>query len=139
MAHKKKLLPERNPSKYQLFCFNFDHIFHLQVTELLGIESDLQSSRYCNGFSPCASPAEIKSEVHRLIHNLLLHIHKNESDIEKSILVFLPTYYSLEQQWHLLKSHSSFKVYILHSSIDIEQALTAMRIWKSHRKVCLPF
>ncbi|XP_031739695.1 DExH-box ATP-dependent RNA helicase DExH8 isoform X2 [Cucumis sativus] len=108
-----------------------------EVTELLGIESDLQSSRYCNGFSPCASPAEIKSEVHRLIHNLLLHIHKNESDIEKSILVFLPTYYSLEQQWHLLKSHSSFKVYILHSSIDIEQALTAMRIWKSHRKVIL--
>ncbi|XP_038905398.1 DExH-box ATP-dependent RNA helicase DExH8 isoform X2 [Benincasa hispida] len=108
-----------------------------EVTELLGIESDLQSSRYCNGFSPSTSSAEIKPEVHRLIHNLLLHIHKNESDIEKSVLIFLPTYYTLEQQWHLLKSLSSFKVYILHSSIDIEEALTAMRIWKSHRKVIL--
>lgn len=82
--------------------------------------------------------ADLKPEVHKLIHDLVLHINENEPDIEKSILIFLPTYYSLEQQWYLLKPlSSSFKVHFLHSSIDTEQALTAMRIWKSHRKVFL--
>ncbi|KAL0420033.1 UNVERIFIED_CONTAM: DExH-box ATP-dependent RNA helicase DExH8 [Sesamum radiatum] len=81
---------------------------------------------------------DFKPEVHKLIHNLVLHIHNNEPDIEKSILVFLPTYYTLEQQWFLLKPFSeSFKVHILHRSIDTEQALRAMKIWKSHRKVIL--
>ena len=80
--------------------------------------------------------ADIKPEVHKLIHDLVLHIHKNEPDIEKSILVFLPTYQSLEQQWYLMKPlSSSFKIHILHRSIDTEQALMAMKILKSHRKV----
>lgn len=81
--------------------------------------------------------ADIKPDVHKLIHKLVLHIHENEPDIEKSILVFLPTYFSLEQQGNLLKPlSSSFKVHILHSSVDTEQALMTMKIWKSHRKVC---
>lgn len=80
--------------------------------------------------------ADLNAEVHKLIHDLVLHIHKNEPDIEKSILVFLPTYYALEQQWFLLKPFGeSFRVHILHRSIDTDQALRAMRIWKSHRKV----
>ncbi|KAM1760177.1 hypothetical protein ACFX12_003077 [Malus domestica] len=82
--------------------------------------------------------ADIKPEVHQLIHRLVLHIHDHEPDIEKSILIFLPTYYALVQQWFLLKLFSSsFKVHILHSSIDTEQALMSMKIWKSHRKVIL--
>lgn len=82
--------------------------------------------------------ADIKAKVHKLIHDLVWHIHEHEPDIEKSILIFLPTYYALEQQWFLLKPFSSsFKVHILHSSIDTEQALMTMKIWKSHRKVCL--
>lgn len=111
-----------------------------QVTELLGIssESSALSLRYCSDPTPDMANAIIKPEVHKLIHDLVLHIHENEPDIEKSILIFLPTYYSLEQQWYLLKPlTSSFKVHILHSSIDTEQALLAMRIWKSHRKVRL--
>lgn len=80
--------------------------------------------------------ADIKPDVHELIHKLVLHIHEKEPDIEKSILVFLPTYHSLEKQWNLLKPLSStFKIHILHSSVDTEQALMAMKIWKSHRKV----
>ncbi|XP_022155283.1 DExH-box ATP-dependent RNA helicase DExH8 isoform X2 [Momordica charantia] len=125
------------PSSNQKTFFERKVSYLEEVIELLGIGSDLQSPRYCNGTSLSTSAADIRPEVHKLIHNLLLHIHKNEPDIEKSILIFLPTYYSLEQQWDLLKSHSSFKVYILHSSIDIEQALTAMKIWKSRRKVIL--
>ncbi|KAF5937318.1 hypothetical protein HYC85_024824 [Camellia sinensis] len=103
------------------FLHNIDLIL---VSELLGISSELLSLKYCSGPSPVVADADIKPEVHRLIHDLVLHIHKNEPDIEKSIL-----------QWCLLKPFSiSFKVHILHSSIDIEHALTAMKIWKSRRK-----
>lgn len=96
--------------------------------------------RFCSGTNPSFAGADIKPEVHKLINDLVLHIHENEPDIEKSILVFLPTYYSLEQQFSLLKPlNSLFKVYILHRSIDTEQALNTMKIWKSHRKVICHF
>ncbi|KAL2535291.1 Zinc finger CCCH domain-containing protein 31 [Forsythia ovata] len=109
-----------------------------QVIDLLGMESEDLSLKYCSGPSPIMAEANFKPEVHKLIHNLVLYIHKNEPDIEKSILVFLPTFYALEQQWFLLKPLSEcFKVHILHRSIDTEQALKAMRIWKSHRKIIL--
>ncbi|KAF8392589.1 hypothetical protein HHK36_022934 [Tetracentron sinense] len=111
---------------------------HLFVTKLLGISSESLSERYCSGMGPLSSDADIKPEVHNLIHDLVLHIHENEPDIEKSILIFLPTYLSLERQWFLLRPlSSSFKVHVLHGSIDTEQALMAMKIWKSHRKVIL--
>ncbi|KAM2988867.1 hypothetical protein FF2_002905 [Malus domestica] len=89
-------------------------------------------SKYYPDASPSMAQADIKPEVHQLIHRLVLHIHDHEPDIEKSILIFLPTYYALVQQWFLLKLFSSsFKVHILHSNIDIEQALMSMKIWKS--------
>ncbi|KAM1002570.1 hypothetical protein ACFX2C_002986 [Malus domestica] len=107
-------------------------------TDLLNIDSELIPSKYCPDASPSMAQADIKPEVHQLIHRLVLHIHDHEPDIEKSILIFLPTYYALEQQWFLLKPFSSsFKVHILHNSIDTEQALMSMKIWKSHRKVIL--
>nr|XP_043621853.1 DExH-box ATP-dependent RNA helicase DExH8 [Erigeron canadensis] len=109
-----------------------------QVVELLELSSESASLKYCSGSNPSEAEATMTEQVHKLIHNLILHIHKNEPDMEKSILVFLPTYYALEQQWTALSRFSSaFKVHILHSSIDTEQALNAMRIWKSHRKVIL--
>ncbi|MED6155531.1 hypothetical protein PIB30_006033 [Stylosanthes scabra] len=118
------------------------HVSYLeQVAESLGISSEIMN-KYSPGGDPFTANAYIKPEFqmafHQLIHNLVLHIHVNEPDIEKSILVFLPTYYSLEQQWRLLRPlESTFKVHILHRSIDTEQALMAMKIWKSHRKVIL--
>ncbi|KAI7751903.1 hypothetical protein M8C21_002630 [Ambrosia artemisiifolia] len=109
-----------------------------QVVELLEMSSESLSLKYCSGPSPDLSEATMNEEVHQLIHNLVLHIHKNEPDMEKSILIFLPTYHALEQQWHAMSRYrSAFKVHILHSSIDTEQALNAMRILKSHRKVIL--
>ncbi|OMO81923.1 Zinc finger, CCCH-type [Corchorus olitorius] len=126
------------PSSNQKEIFQRQVSYLEQVTEFLGINSELITSRYCSGPCPAMADAEIKPEVHKLIHELLLYIHENEPDIEKSILVFLPTYYALEQQWYLLKPFSSsFKVHILHRSVDTEQALMAMKIWKSHRKVIL--
>ncbi|KAJ4828991.1 hypothetical protein Tsubulata_031721 [Turnera subulata] len=124
------------------FLIQSDSLFHafsfLSVTALLGIDSDQLDSRYSSGVSPSMASAKIKPELHQLIHDLVVHIHKNEPDIEKGILVFLPTYYDLERLWHLLKPlHSFFKVHILHRSIDTEQALKAMKILKYHRKVIL--
>lgn len=110
----------------------------VQVTKLLGgpEDSELLSS-FCSGTYDHAD-ADLHPQVYSLIHRLILHIHENEPDTKKSILVFLPTYYALEKQWHLLKPLSSFfKVHILHSSIDTDQALLTMKIWKSHRKVCM--
>jgi len=102
------------------------------------MSSESLSLKYCSGPSPDSSEATMNEEVHRLIHNLVLHIHKSEPDMEKSILVFLPTYHALEEQWLALsRFRNAFKIHILHSSIDTEQALNAMRISKTHRKVSL--
>ncbi|XP_058076556.1 DExH-box ATP-dependent RNA helicase DExH8 isoform X4 [Magnolia sinica] len=108
-----------------------------KVTELLGKNSESSSDGYCSGLSHCSANADMKPEEHQLIHDLVMHIHESETDVEKSILVFLPTYFSLEQQWTLLKPLAHFKVHILHRSIDTEQALMSMKICKSHRKVIL--
>lgn len=111
----------------------------MQVTELLGIRPESLALKFNSGHPPFED-ASIKHEVHTLIRNLVIHIHKNEPDIEKSILVFLPTYLDLEQLWFLLKIFKTdFKIHILHSSIDTEQALKAMKIWQSHRKVNLNY
>lgn len=80
--------------------------------------------------------AKISAEEHQLIHKLILHLHIKEMDLEKGILVFLPTYFALEEQWNHFKDLASiFEVHILHRSIDINQALQAMKASKTRRKV----
>jgi hypothetical protein len=82
--------------------------------------------------------AKISVEEQQLIHKLILHLHIKEMDIQKGILVFLPNYFALEEQWNHLKDLASiFEVHILHRSIDINQALEAMKISKTRRKVRL--
>ncbi|KAL3648028.1 hypothetical protein CASFOL_008996 [Castilleja foliolosa] len=126
------------PSVGKNILYQRNVLYLEQVSELLGMNSENLSSTYCSGPSPTMAEAHFKPEVHGLIHELVLHIHRNEPDIEKSILVFLPTYYTLERQWSLLKPFSElFKVHILHRCIDTDQALRAMRICTSHRKVIL--
>ncbi|KAF6155581.1 hypothetical protein GIB67_004575 [Kingdonia uniflora] len=125
------------PSSSQQTVFQRKVLYLEQVTELLGLDSESMPDG-CNIGTGPSHEAEIKPGMHTLIYDLVLNIHENEPDIEKSILVFLPTYYSLEQQWALLRPFSSdFKVHILHRSIDTDQALMAMNIIKSHRKVIL--
>ncbi|CAA0377546.1 unnamed protein product [Arabidopsis thaliana] len=124
------------PSPDQRTIFQRRVLYLEQVAGLLGVSSDL--SAYCPGPSPSSADTEIKPELQNLIHDLILYIHEKEPDIEKSILVFLPTYYSLEQQYHQLEPFfASFEVHILHRSIDTERALAAMKICRSRRKVIL--
>lgn len=106
-----------------------------QIVDILKMNSESLSTKYCSGLD-AAADAGLKHDVYELIHKLLLHIHLSEPDIEKSILVFLPTYYALEQQWiRLLSVSSTFKVHILHRSIDTDEALQTMKVSKSRRKV----
>ncbi|KAK6120201.1 hypothetical protein DH2020_046107 [Rehmannia glutinosa] len=126
------------PSAGKNTIFQRKVLYLEQVKDLLGMNCEDLSLKYCSGPIPTMAEADFKPDVHELIHDLVLHIHKNEPDIEKSILVFLPTYNTLERQWFLLKPFSElFKVHILHRSIDTDQALRAMKICKSHRKVIL--
>ncbi|KAG2241988.1 hypothetical protein Bca52824_096167 [Brassica carinata] len=124
------------PSPDQRTVFQRRVLYLEQVAGLLGMSSDF--SAYCPGPSPSSADTEIKPDLQNLIHDLILYIHEREPDIEKSILVFLPTYYSLEQQWYQLEPfRASFEVHILHRSIDTERALAAMKICRSRRKVIL--
>lgn len=121
-----------------IFSHPFSAALALQVTELLEIRPESFSLKFDH--HPLFAETVIKHEERVLIHDLVIHIHKNEPDMEKSILVFLPTYNDLEQLWFLLKRFpTAFKIHILHSSIDTEQALRAMKIWQSHRKVNLKY
>ncbi|KAK4407009.1 DExH-box ATP-dependent RNA helicase DExH8 [Sesamum angolense] len=109
------------PSTGKNSLFQRKLLYLEQVSELLGLNCEDLSLEYCSGPNPKMAQPDFKPEVHKLIHNLVLHIHNNEPDIEKS-LVFLPTYYTLEQQWFLLKPFSeSFKVHILHRSLTLNK------------------
>ncbi|OEL23081.1 Zinc finger CCCH domain-containing protein 4 [Dichanthelium oligosanthes] len=125
------------PSSPRTSHFQRKVLYLEQIADILKMNSKSLSTKYCSGLDASAD-AEINYDVYELIHKLLLHIHQNEPDIGKSILVFLPTYYALEQQWiRLLPFSSTFKVHILHRSIDTDEALQAMNISKSCRKVIL--
>ncbi|CAO2185089.1 unnamed protein product [Urochloa humidicola] len=125
------------PSSPGTSIFQRKVLYLEQIADILKINSQSLSTKYCSGLDASAD-AEINHDVYKLIHMLLLHIHQNEPDIGKSILVFLPTYYALEQQWiRLLPYSSTFKVHILHRSIDTDEALQTMKISKSCRKVIL--
>ncbi|KAL6626494.1 hypothetical protein ACP70R_030220 [Stipagrostis hirtigluma subsp. patula] len=107
-----------------------------QIADILKINSQSLSTKYCSG-PDASADADLNYDVYELIHKLLLHINQSEPDIGKSILVFLPTYYALEQQWiRLLPFSSTFKVHILHRSIDTDEALETMKVSKSCRKIC---
>lgn len=97
-------------------------------------ETESLRTKYCPELD-CKAEAYLSPDVYQLINKLLLHIHESERDTEKGILVFLPTYYALEQQWDVLSGCSIFKVHILHRSIDIDEALETMKASKSCRKV----
>uniref|UniRef100_A0A0D9UZ78 Zinc finger CCCH domain-containing protein 4 n=1 Tax=Leersia perrieri TaxID=77586 RepID=A0A0D9UZ78_9ORYZ len=125
------------PSSPHSSIFQRKVLYLEQIVGILKMDSELLSAKYCSGPDATAD-AGLKPDVYELIHKLLLHIHQNEPDIGKSILVFLPTYYALEQQWiRLLSASSMFKVHILHRSIDTDEALQTMKVSKSCRKVIL--
>ncbi|XP_037404418.1 zinc finger CCCH domain-containing protein 4-like isoform X2 [Triticum dicoccoides] len=107
-----------------------------QIDNMLKMDSESFSTKYCAG-EDFKTDAILNPDVYHLIHTLLLHIHQSEPDTERSILVFLPTYHALEQQWARLSGCSTFKVHILHRSIDTDEALETMKASESCRKVIL--
>ncbi|MCO5563609.1 hypothetical protein L7F22_017256 [Adiantum nelumboides] len=80
----------------------------------------------------------LDQQMQQMITKLVSHLHEEESDWKKNILIFLPTYKALEEQWSLLKSRGlNLKVFVLHSSINMEHSLQAMEVSLQMRKVIL--
>jgi hypothetical protein len=112
----------------------------LQVVDQLGNRAEHVAVLTTMQIDP--TPAECNTDIglatFSMIRDLIVHLHENETDISKSVLVFLPTYRALEQQWSLLTATGlSFHLYALHSSIDMEHSLKAMEVaCNFNRKVC---
>jgi hypothetical protein len=80
--------------------------------------------------------AQMDPSVQNLVCQLILHLHRSDPDPSHTIMVFLPTYNSLELQSQALQSTGrGLKVYALHSSIDIDQCIRAMEASLQDRKV----
>ena len=74
--------------------------------------------------------------IQQTITDLITYLHGKEDDHRKNILVFLPTYKALEQQWSLLNNKGlDVKVFVLHSSIDMDHSIRAMEVSLPVRKV----
>jgi len=138
-----------SPKLYTLQCRNnfdpkcskvTDLTDFLQVVDQLGNQAEHVSVVTIMQIDP--TPAECNTDIglatFSMIRDLIVHLHENETDISKSVLVFLPTYRALEQQWSLLtETGLSFRLYALHSSIDMEHSLKAMEVaCNFNRKVC---
>ncbi|KAJ3693726.1 hypothetical protein LUZ60_009206 [Juncus effusus] len=109
-----------------------------QVENLLETNTDSLISKFSSYLPPSHTDAKLKPKDHQLIHKLLIHIHKSDTEIKNSILVFLPTYFALEQQWNLLRDFKGvFDVIILHRSVDLNVALDSMKVSENYRKVIL--
>lgn len=101
----------------------------LQAVKALGNESHHAAvlDAMNENFAPTEKGIDIGGPTQNLIKDLIVHLHHSEPDLSKNVLVFLPTYRILEQQWMLLKAtHEPFQVYVLHSSIDMEHSIRAM-------------
>ncbi|KAJ7297308.1 hypothetical protein O6H91_Y065900 [Diphasiastrum complanatum] len=104
-----------------------------QSSEHLHLIASIQKSP-----APFESGIDMGIAIQMLIRDWIMHLHKSEADIRKSVLVFLPTYRALERQWSLLKATGlKLKLYILHSSIDMEHLMTAIEAFHEERKVIL--
>jgi len=72
--------------------------------------------------------------VQRLITDLIVHCHAEDPDRSHSILVFLPTWQTLEQQYHqITQLKLPLRVYALHSNIDMEDCIASMAKGSSAR------
>ncbi|EFJ14408.1 hypothetical protein SELMODRAFT_423539 [Selaginella moellendorffii] len=119
-------------SKIQQHLFQCSVKYLDQVVQQLGNKEEhlsVMNSLEQNP-SPFKNGTDIGMEIQHLIFDLIAHIHKDEPDRKKGILVFLPTYRALEEQWSPLTQRAlDVEIFVLHSSIDIDQSLEAMEAW----------
>lgn len=80
----------------------------------------------------------INEEMQTMVRDLVVDIHRRDSNTQHSMLVFLPTYKALERQWLLLHAlpHLSIplQVYVLHSSIETDACIRTMEAAPSNRR-----
>lgn len=67
-----------------------------------------------------------------MIAELILHLHKSGEKLEKSIIVFIPTYKMIESAYTTLSSllnsqtgsaWNSVDIQVMHSSVDVEKCV----------------
>ncbi|CAM6114827.1 unnamed protein product [Calypogeia fissa] len=137
----EKIAIDNIGEKFQSLILNTKVVYLEQVVKLLGTPPDhttLLDSMNLN-FAPAEKGVDMGNPTQNVIRDLIVHLHESEPDLSKNVLVFLPTYRALEQQWLLLNNtRKPFQVYVLHRSIDIEQSIRAMEACPLHqRKIIL--
>ncbi|KAL2629665.1 hypothetical protein R1flu_014351 [Riccia fluitans] len=144
----EKIAIQNLAGKLQSLILNTKVMYLEQVVKVLGDApkhvSLLDTMASAEEPNPADNGIDIGEGTLKMIRDLIVHLHKNEPDYSKSVLVFLPTYRSLEQQWDLLKGSklkgrkAPFIIFVLHSSVDIESSLRAMETYPlENRKVIL--
>lgn len=133
-------IPDAQPGSMEIFhrCSTEYLEGVLRLPSLDGHSDVTRLSETSNG-----QPGNIHLEptLHLLIRDLVLHCHNQVCrSAAEIILVFLPTFRSLEHQFDLLQmSGAALNVRALHSAIDLEtSALTMLTGGEGRRKVILP-
>lgn len=132
-------IPDAQPGSMEIFhrCSTEYLEGVLRLPSLDGHSDVTRLSETSNG-----QPGNIHLEptLHLLIRDLVLHCHNQVCrSAAEIILVFLPTFRSLEHQFDLLQmSGAALNVRALHSAIDLEtSALTMLTGGEGRRKVIL--
>ncbi|KAL4422052.1 hypothetical protein ABPG77_004868 [Micractinium sp. CCAP 211/92] len=88
---------------------------------------------------PSKAEGAISPADQRLLRDVVCALHRQDPDLGHAIMVFLPTYRTLELQHELLLATGlPFAVFALHSSIALEDCIAAMELVAgSRRKVVL--
>ncbi|KAK3259112.1 hypothetical protein CYMTET_31878, partial [Cymbomonas tetramitiformis] len=81
-----------------------------------------------------------KKETHQLLSVFVQHLHHKDSDLEHAILIFLPTYRSLEQLFISLQNmQMNIVISVLHSHVDVDECFDSLEAadGRSQRRVFL--
>ncbi|KAL4443764.1 hypothetical protein ABPG75_011501 [Micractinium tetrahymenae] len=86
-----------------------------------------------------AAPSKVEGAIsaadQRLLRDLVCALHRQDPDLGNAVMVFLPTYRTLELQHELLLATGlPFAVFALHSSIALDECIAAMELAAGGRR-----
>ncbi|KAK9817283.1 hypothetical protein WJX72_012211 [[Myrmecia] bisecta] len=111
-----------------------------QVVKLLGDRPQDAALLADHKLRPEDEEPQVSTDMQRLLLDLIAHLHSTDPNLDNVVLVFLPTYNAIAFQYEQLQQSSlPLELYVLHSSIDIDDCLQSMEAPSAHsmRKVIL--